>query len=439
MWDIQTGQEVCTLISHMEKAKTMFITPNGSYLTVISSDGTLQCWDLKTCNRIQNTDNVAGYLVNWNYGSPEISHILNNSIRIYDIERMKLTTYNNDDVLEDYVVSSAITPDSSYAVFGFRDGTIMLSNLSTGVRYSILEAHKGAVNTIAISLNRRLIISGAEDNTAKVWNLDDPSTQVLTILHDHPVNLISITPDQGHVISAFGSKIKAWDLTTGKDIWLSHTYRRPIASVYLYLNGLICITYSSSPLDSRNFTILNYNQKNREVFRIDDYDEHHVLAVAGYGNEYAVYALTNCSLRIVKFVQNNNIVADLITHKGNVFTVNVSDDGRYAVSGSEKGEVKIWDLVTYREISQHDGHESAVLSAIVSNSLTSVSGSYDGILKVWDVKAAKEMAIAALDGPVECIDMSSDERTLLVGDRLGNVYCIEYVNPKQMTELGQNI
>lgn len=216
-------------------------------------------------------------------------------------------------------------------------------------------------------------------------------------------------------------------------MWTRLTAARPILPLWSSgsHNGLISIIYPTP--DSRKFTILN-KMKKTLLFLDDKTDDRHVLAVAGPGDEYVIYPLSNFSLRIVKLVNNNNLVADLIGHKGKVFTVNVSDDGRYAVSGSEEGEVKIWDLATRHEILRHDGHGSAVLSAIVSNSLTSVSGSYDGFLKVWDMKAAKEMAIAAQDFPVECIDMSSDERTLLVGDRLGNVYCIEYVNPKEMID-----
>lgn len=130
----------------------------------------------------------------------------NRSIGIFDIERMKLTTYNNL-VLKDFT-NVAITPDNNYAVFGFRDGTIKLWDLSTDSEVYSIPAHKEAVNTIAISLDRRLIVSGGEDNTAKVWNLDI-GTGVLTISHSEPVNLVSITLDQIYVISLSGYHIKA--------------------------------------------------------------------------------------------------------------------------------------------------------------------------------------------------------------------------------------
>lgn len=117
-----------------------------------------------------------------------------------------------------------------------------------------------------------------------------------------------------------------------------------------------------------------------------------------------------------------------------MFTINVSNNGCYAVSGSEEGEVKIWDLQTYHETSHLTRHNSATLSAIFSTSNSFViSGSYDGIVKVWNLKAANELAGAALDGPVECIAMSSDETTILGGDRLGNVYCFEYIAPMKTT------
>lgn len=63
----------------MDKFKTMFVTPNGRCLTVISSDDTLQFLDLRTGNKIQWTKEAATtytFLVNWNYDSPgEVSHV----------------------------------------------------------------------------------------------------------------------------------------------------------------------------------------------------------------------------------------------------------------------------------------------------------------------------------------------------------------------------
>jgi WD40 repeat protein len=55
-----------------------------------------------------------------------------------------------------------------------------------------------------------------------------------------------------------------------------------------------------------------------------------------------------------------------------------------------------------------------------------VSGSDDGTVAVWDLQTGARLASLALDGAIECLTWHPADRVLVLGDVIGNLYCLEY-------------
>lgn len=68
----------------------------------------------------------------------------------------------------DYVNSMAITSDSKYLVTGSNDHTVIIWNLQERAPLSVLKGHTGRVNSIAITSDSKYIVSGSEDKTARI-------------------------------------------------------------------------------------------------------------------------------------------------------------------------------------------------------------------------------------------------------------------------------
>ena len=80
-------------------------------------------------------------------------------------------------------------------------------------------------------------------------------------------------------------------------------------------------------------------------------------------------------------------------HTGPVRTVAVSEDGARAVSGSDDGTVRVWDLTTGRQQATLTGHTDWVRAVAVSqDGARAVSGSDDGTVRVWDLTTGTEQA-----------------------------------------------
>jgi WD40 repeat protein len=118
---------------------------------------------------------------------------------------------------------------------------------------------------------------------------------------------------------------------------------------------------------------------------------------------------------------------ELTGHQGVVNSVAMSGDGRYIVSGSFDGTVAVWDLQTGARLHQLTGHQGWVTSVALSgDGRHIVSGSGDRTVAVWDLQTGARLATLALDGAIACLRWHLEDRSLVVGDRGGNLYCLEY-------------
>jgi WD40 repeat protein len=81
-----------------------------------------------------------------------------------------------------------------------------------------------------------------------------------------------------------------------------------------------------------------------------------------------------------------------------VTSVGVSADGRTAVSGSEDGTVRVWDLAGGRCTAILKVHMSGVLDVAVSaDGRTTVSWSHDETVRVWDLASGRCIASHAAE------------------------------------------
>ena len=100
----------------------------------------------------------------------------------------------------------------------------------------------------------------------------------------------------------------------------------------------------------------------------------------------------------------------LTGHTGPVRAVAVSQDGARAVSGSDDGTVRVWNLATGRQDASLTGHTDWVRAVAVSqDGARAVSGSDDGTVRVWDLATGQEeAALTGHAGEVFSVALSPD-------------------------------
>jgi WD40 repeat protein len=127
-------------------------------------------------------------------------------------------------------------------------------------------------------------------------------------------------------------------------------------------------------------------------------------------------------------------VVSFTGHKGSVWSVAVSADGRYVVSGSGLGRweggkwipddtVRLWDLELGQEVRRFTGHRGQVYSVSVSpDERYVVSGSDDRTVRVWELGTGREVCrFTGHNGPVYSVAVTPDGRYVVSGSGDGTV------------------
>ncbi len=107
-------------------------------------------------------------------------------------------------------------------------------------------------------------------------------------------------------------------------------------------------------------------------------------------------------------------------HLAATHSVNVSPDGRLAVSGSEDEAAAVWDLHTGRELVRFHSAGGAVKPVLFSpDSRRLAAGSWRGLIEVWNLSTQRRELLLKHTRPIKSLAFSNDGRCLASCDDAG--------------------
>jgi WD40 repeat protein len=258
-----------------------------------------------------------------------------------------------------------------------------------GALTAIMKAHAGAVEALAVSADGRWFVSGSQDWTLRLWDLETNSVVRIFEGHNGTVHSVAFTPDGQSILSGSEDRtLRLWNVATAQVLQTFKGHTLAVRGLVIGAGGNTA--YSASEDGSvREWNLLS--RQTRTLFRGRSH-QLGPLAVCTDAQRL-IFGTGDWKIAVLDLT-GSSAIRILEGHSGIVRSVSVTPDGAKMLSGGDDGVVRLWALDSGAALLELRGHDAAVEAVVISSDGTrAVSASQDRTLRVWDLATAETLQV----------------------------------------------
>jgi len=173
LWDLTSARCLRELEGQPGSDTSVRLSADGRRAIAGSADKHLRVWNLETGECVDtlagHTGNVTCVAITAD-GKRAVSGSHDKTLRIWDLDESRcIKTFEGH---THWVTSLDITPDGVRAVSGSSDGTLRVWNVEKGVCLREREKHRVSVTSLDFTPDGRKLMSGGDDLTVRTWDLE---------------------------------------------------------------------------------------------------------------------------------------------------------------------------------------------------------------------------------------------------------------------------
>lgn len=417
IWDVESRAQIGKpLEGHGGYVNSVAFSPDGKYIVSASHDKTVRIWDVESRKQIgKSFEGHTSYVYSASFSSNgnNIISVSGNAIRIWDVKTEKLIKEPFKEQTN-IIWASAFSHDRKYVALAFDNHTIRICDANTGKFIGEpFKGHTDYINTVSFSPDGKFLISASDDKDIRLWDIksvweeDNVVFNIPGQIEEERYN-VTISPDGKYAISCCTNEnmIHIWDIYKKQQIGELFGKQGSVRAIDYSPDGKYIVsasedcsiqmwdatpkTYVFEPrIDKRIIDLWDGRQIGLPMIgHTDD-----ILSVAFNNNgKYIVSSSWDGTIRVWDAKTRLQIGKTLVGHEDRVWSAHFSPDDKYIVSASADNTVRIWDVKLMKVWKLLVGHTGGVNTASFSpDGKFVISASWDETIRVWDVKTGEQL------------------------------------------------
>lgn len=243
--------------------------------------------------------------------------------------------------MDSCVMCLDVSDDGTLLALGLENGMIRLVHADTEASLQSTEIYSQIPVNVAFSQYRRYIAAAFDDNSVKVWNLDNKLTKIYDFIQHSDIitGIVFVKENRYMVTSSLDNNLIIRDMKVESSPYVMNLFDNKV----LHLQATpdrkrVYYSQVNNAVMSWNIPNLHKNARYRKHTGI-------VNKIIFLPNSFEMLSIGDDGL-VVLWDYRNDLLQDTLQLEGNLVSAVVSGDGQFAMILSTSGFIVRWDLTT---------------------------------------------------------------------------------------------